>query len=129
MLWDEMIELIFEHARRHSPNNATCVLEARLIDVWYQPELHGVGVALEAAATHFKSKALLPQQDDYQKRMKAGKRFLTDLALERVIFSFVAVFVCKLDDPLIVGFRTLVPEVFDVYLARGSRGRPASRAR
>lgn len=43
--------------------------------------------------------------------------------MERIIFSLVSLFVCRLHDPLIVGFRCLVPSVFDVYLARGSHAR------
>ena len=30
---------------------------------------------------------------------------------------------CRQDDPLIVGFRSLVPAVFDVYLAKGAAAR------
>ena len=50
-------------------------------------------------------------QAEYASRAAAGAPSAADAALERVIFALVALFVCRLDDPLIVGFRSLVPMV------------------
>ena len=147
------IETILEHSRRHSPPDGACILESRLLTkVWYDNDeggLRGVAgvreggggggggggganghtaTALERTALHFRG-VLAAAESGYAMRAKkrasssSSSPSSSDAALERVIFAFVACFVCRLDDPLIVGFRSLVPMVFDVYLAKGSPAR------
>ncbi len=82
----------------------------------------GSASTLSAVAQHYK-KVLRSCEHEYEKRAKAGKPSAEDGALERVIFGLVACFVNHLDGPLLVGFRTLVPQVFDVYLRQASRPR------
>lgn len=91
----------------------------------YAPEVpsSAQSALLERAAVHFKEHVLLPRQKAYAERRAAKQSSTKDAALERVIFALVGVFVTKIDNPLIIGFRSLVPAVFDVYLARGSQCR------
>ena len=116
------ITTILEHSRRHSPADGACALERALVDVWYEPSIPNAASTLERVAVHVAA-ILRTTQTDYERRRAAGVPSALDASLQRVIFALVAIFVCKLDKPLIIGFRTLVPAIFDVHLARGTAAR------
>ena len=109
-----------EHSRRKSPPHGACALETKLINIWYAPDVRHAHETLEKLATHFRALLLSNANSGYEARASSGELNARDKALERIIFAFVSTFMCKLDDPLIVGFRNLVPLVFELYLKKGS---------
>ena len=74
--------------------------------------------ALAGAAERFRHE-VARGEGEYQGRREAGSLNGVDIAAELTILAMIRLFVEKPES--LTGFQNLVPQVFDVYLAKGTK--------
>jgi len=91
----------------------------KLLALWVSPEPDtSPPSALAGAALAF-SKKLPTLSAEYKERSAANKKSDADISNERIILAMIRLFVEKPE--ALTGFQNLVPEVFDVFLLRGTQ--------